>query len=162
MRNIQIKKDKWYYSNYSIYENEQLVGEFFPENFKHGFRMNYREKSYSLRKISIWKEEKELYLGDVKIGDIFPKTLRSESFINIINEGEYFLKTTNFWKGIKTLYRGNREIGEAKSKNFETQYTLGDEVNDNLMASIILTTQQQQQSYIIFLSLFPIYLVVFT
>ncbi|MDA3930346.1 MAG: hypothetical protein PF541_15455 [Prolixibacteraceae bacterium] len=161
MKTFQIKKDKWYHSDYSIYFNNQLVGEFLPENFKNSNRLSLRDKYYTLQKKSIWKDEKEIYLGNIKIGEIIPKPFKDQAIINIIGQGEFILKKTSTWKSIRTLFRGEQAIAECRSKDFSSTFTIGDQIDENVLAAMMFVSMQQKHAYVAFIALIPVFITIF-
>lgn len=148
MKAFIIKKDKWHQSGYSIYQSRELIGEYFPEKLRRPHRLSLRDRDYTFKKRSVWSREMELYLGNVKVADIYQHPFKASATISFFSKGQFIYKRTNSWKNIYSLTDGYKPIGESRIKSFTSTFTVGDSVDENLLASVMFISQQQRQKVV--------------
>lgn len=161
MKQFVVKKEKWYHSSYAIFQNNELIGEYLPANFKKGNQVSLFGKNFHLKNINIWKNQKQIFIGNIKIAELYEKPLKGETLLHMVAQGSFILKK-NIWKNRCTLNNGDKEIGEFKTKTFNTIVTVGDQVDDALLASAMLIAMQQDKHYIALIMLIPTFISLFT
>ncbi|MFA9389859.1 MAG: hypothetical protein ACERKD_08620 [Prolixibacteraceae bacterium] len=161
MKTYLLKKEKWYHTNYSIYQNGELIGEYLPEKFKKPQLLSLKDRKYSYKKKRFWGTEMELYLGNIKVAEIFPHSFKSKSTISLFSAGQFIFSNTNIWKGTMTLYEREKAIGECVSKSFITKCTISDSASEHLVAAMLFITQQRRNALIVFAALIPTFIAIF-
>ena len=160
MRRLTLKKAKWYHSNSLIYQNNELIGEYFPESFRRPGMILLNGREFTLKTENVWKNKKMLYLGNIPVANISERSLKSETIIEMPGQGNFVLKQ-NIWKSLHTLQNEGKSIAEIKSKSFEKQVTAGDQVNDALLAAMLLTAIHRETIVLVFIALIPVYIQLF-
>jgi hypothetical protein len=111
MKTFIIKREKWYRSNYSIYSESQLIGQFIPEKWKSVNWVIINDENYMIKHKSFWKDDKLIYLGNDLIGTIQDKPFKSFFTISIIGKGDYVVKM-NFWGTKCSIMKEDLFVGE--------------------------------------------------
>lgn len=161
MKQFIIKKEKWYSTSYSIYKNNERVGGYIPNIFKRENQVLLFGKNFLLKNKNVWKNQKHIYIGNIKIAELFEKPFKGETILQMVAQGGFLLKK-NTWKNRSTLNNGRQDIGEFKSKSFQTIVTVGDQVDDALLASAILIVMQQDMQYIALITLIPTFITLYS
>lgn len=161
MQSILLRKEKWYHSDYGVYQNNEKVGEFYNETFKKSYTLNLKGMEYSIRKGNIWRNEKFLFQGNVQFAEIIEKPFKDIVILSFANGQELTVKH-NTWKSIYTLFSGDKALGELKSKSFRNEIRVSDDLPHQVLAAFILSTMMRQLAYVALIALIPVYIVIFT
>jgi hypothetical protein len=111
MKTFYIKKEKWFRSNYSIYSESKLIGQFIPEKWKSVNWVIINDENYMIKPKSFWKDEKLIYLDNNLIGTIQNKPFKSFFIISIIGKSDYIVKM-NFWGTKCSIMKEDLFVGE--------------------------------------------------
>jgi hypothetical protein len=111
MKTYLIKREKWYRSNFSIYSESKLIGQFIPEKWKSVNWVTINDESYMIKHKNFWKDEKLIYLENDLIGTIQNRPFKSFFIISIIGKGDYTIKT-NFWGTRYAIMKNDLLAGE--------------------------------------------------
>jgi len=111
MKTFLIKREKWYQSNFSIYSESQLIGQFIPAKWKSVNLVIINDENFLIKNKSFWKDDKLIYLGNDLIGTIQNRPFKSFFTISIIGKGDYTVKI-NFWANRCTIMKNDLFVGE--------------------------------------------------
>ena len=161
MKTFLLNHEKWYNSDYSIFQNNEKVGYLLTESFKKMNTLGLYGIEFTVRRGNVWRNERFIYQGNVLFAEIIEKTFKGETIL-ILQNGDQYIIRQNVWKGIYTLYRGERALGEFKGKSFNNIATVADELSLPLIASFILTSTIQKYAYVAFIAFIPVFITVFS
>jgi hypothetical protein len=113
MKTFIIKREKWYHSNFSIYSESRLIGQFIPEKWKSVNWVIINDENYMIKRKSFWKDDKLIFLENNLIGTIQDRPFKSFFIISIIEKGEYIVKF-NFWRNRCSILKDDLFAGEYK------------------------------------------------
>jgi len=115
MNTIFLKKEKWYHSNYSIYSDSSLIGQFIPEKWKSVNWITINSRSYMIKRGSFWKDDKLIYSDNILLGTISNHPFKNFFIVSIIGKNDYTIKI-NFWKSKYSIFVNGELAGEYISK----------------------------------------------
>ena len=161
MKTYLLKHEKWYHSNYAIYQDNEQVGFLLNESLKKRNTLGLSGVEFTIRRGNIWRNEQFIYQGNVQFAEIIQKTFKNETLLVLQNGDQYRIKQ-NLWKGLFTLYRGEQALGEYKGKTSTTWVTVSSDLTVALTAAFILTVTVQRYAYVAFAALIPIFIAVFS
>lgn len=161
MKTYFLKHEKWYHSNYAIFQNNEKVGFVLVESFKKLNTLGLSGVEFTVQRGNIWRNERFIYQGNIKYAEIIQRAFKNETLLVLQNGDQYRIKQ-NVWKGLYTLYRGERALGEYKGKSFSVEVTVAEEISLALTAAFILTTTMQKYAYVALVALIPIFVAIFS
>jgi hypothetical protein len=137
MKTFIIKREKWYRSNYSIYSENNLIGQFIPEKWKSENWVVINGENYLIKRKSFWKDDKLIYLENNLIGSIHDRPFKSFFTISMVGKGDYIVKM-NFWGTRCSILKDELFVGEyilnCRSSVLNTEIT----VDNSLIAGILV------------------------
>jgi hypothetical protein len=149
MKTYLIKREKWYHSNYSIYLENKLIGQFIPEKWKSVNWVIINDENYLIKRKSFWKDEKLIYLDNNLIGTIQDRPFKSFFTISIIGKGDYIIKM-NFWGTRCSIMKDELIVGEYipnwRGSVLSTEITLDNSVIAGILVQVNSIKRRSQNA----------------
>lgn len=161
MRNFLLKCDKWYNVTMSLFSNGKKVGSFLPGFYSSAYRVIIGDKEYTIRKKSTFSNNLSIYSHSQLLAEVQNFSFKNQSVITTYDRAKYIIKS-NTWNNRYQLLGPGGLLGEVNRHSISTYFSFDDNVDDLLVAAVIVQTYTNYETAILVACFVPIFVILIT